>query len=164
MKVVKNLLTVISVSASIIAFFALVLVLVGYRPFVLSSPSMEPLFKEGSLCIVNTRARIDDIKIGDVLVYRTSTDLLVLHRLMEIKSKSENTLLAEMQGDANNISQVVELSAKNFVGREAFTIPGLGSIVEWILSVPEIIWCIVGMLVIASCVPWDTIKQKRAAS
>ena len=54
MKVIKNLVTVLSGIAALIAVTALVLVLLGYRPFVLMSGSMAPLYPEGSLCFVNT--------------------------------------------------------------------------------------------------------------
>ena len=117
MKLIKNLIALFSAIAALFGIFAIVLVLFGYRPFVLLSPSMEPLYREGSLCVINTHTSLDDIATGDVLVYRTSTGLLVLHRLVDITDKTDGILYAQMQGDANNISQAVELSSVNYVGR-----------------------------------------------
>ena len=58
-----------------------------------------------------------------------------------------------MQGDANSMTQDVTLSGINFIGREAFTIPRLGVMVEQILS-NNTIWFIVAVFVILACVPW----------
>jgi len=163
MKLIKNLIALFSAIAALFGIFAIVLVLFGYRPFVLLSPSMEPLYREGSLCVINTHTSLDVIATGDVLVYRTSTGLLVLHRLVDITDKTDGILYAQMQGDANNISQAVELSSVNYVGREAFTIPGLGSVVEKMLSLPTLIWGLVGVFVILACIPWSSISKRKAA-
>ena len=163
MKLIKNLIAVFSAIAALFGIFAIVLVLFGYRPFVLLSPSMEPLYREGSLCVINTHTSLDEIAAGDVLVYRTSTGLLVLHRLVDITDKTDGILYAQMQGDANNISQAVELSSVNYVGREAFTIPGFGSAVEKMLSLPTLIWGLVGVFVILACIPWSSVSKRKAA-
>ena len=47
MKIVKNLVAVIAAFAGLVALTAVVLVLLGYRPFVLMSGSMAPLYTEG---------------------------------------------------------------------------------------------------------------------
>ena len=164
MKVVKNLIAVTSAIAALIGLFVLILVLFGYRPFVLLSPSMEPLYREGSLCVINTHTNLDEIETGDVLVYRTSTGLLVLHRLVDIADKTDGILYGQMQGDANNISQAVELSSVNYVGREAFTIPGLGSAVEKILSLPTLTWGLVAVFIILACIPWSSISKRKTAA
>lgn len=129
MKVIKNLVAALSGIAALIAVAAIILVLLGYRPFVLMSGSMEPLYSEGSLCFVNTRIPLDDLSAGDVLVYRES-DFLVLHRLVGIEGETDGVIQARLQGDTNNIAQDVELSSINYVGREAFTIPALGAAIS----------------------------------
>ena len=126
------------------------------------SPSMEPLYREGSLCLINTKTTLDDVEVGDVLVYRTA-DFLVLHRLIHITDKTEDGLVAEMQGDANNLSQSVDLSSINYIGREAFTIPGLGSFVTQLLSMPTLTWSFVGVFIVLACVPWASLHRKRVA-
>lgn len=161
MRVIRNLIAVISALAALLALSVFVLVLLGYRPFVLLSPSMEPLYREGSLCLINTKTTLDEVEVGDVLVYRTA-DFLVLHRLVGISDRTEDGLVVEMQGDANNVAQSVKLSNVNYVGREAFTIPGLGSFVTRLLSMPALIWSFVGVFIVLACVPWATISKKRA--
>lgn len=147
----KRLLAVLSTIAAVFAVIALVLVLIGYRPFVLESPSMEPLFAQGSLCWVDTRAPLSDLKKGDVLAYRSPADSLVLHRLVDIESSGDDEIVVHLQGDANNTVQEVTLSRVNFVGREAFTIPGLGRLVSTISS--QTTRGLVILLIILACVP-----------
>ena len=161
MKILKNLITITAALAGIIGVLALILVLAGFRPFILKSESMEPVYTKGSLCWVNTRVDLDSVEIGDVLVYRSPANTLVLHRLVD-KSSSvyTSTLPVVMQGDANSMSQDVTLSSINFIGREAFTIPRLGMMVEHILS-NNAIWFIVAVFALLAAVPWESIHRRK---
>ena len=139
----------------------MILVLAGFRPFILKSESMEPVYTKGSLCWVNTRVDLDSVEIGDVLVYRSPANTLVLHRLVDKSSSVDtSTLPVVMQGDANSMSQDVTLSSINFIGREAFTIPRLGVMVEHILS-NNAIWFIVSLFVLLAAVPWESIHRRK---
>lgn len=161
MKILKNLITITAALAGIIGVFVLILVLAGFRPFILKSESMEPIYTKGSLCWVNTRVDLDSVKVGDVLVYRSPANTLVLHRLVDKSSSVDtSTLPVTMQGDANSMSQDVTLSSINFIGREAFTIPRLGMMVERILS-NNAIWFIVAVFVLLAAVPWESIHRRR---
>ena len=161
MKILKNLITITAALAGIIGVFVLILVLAGFRPFILKSESMEPIYTEGSLCWVNTRVDLDSVEVGDVLVYRSPANTIVLHRLVEKESsKDTSTLPVVMQGDANSMSQNVTLSSINFIGREAFTIPRLGVVVEHILS-NNAVWFIIVLFVILACVPWESIHRRK---
>lgn len=161
MKILKNLITITAALAGIIGVFVLILVLAGFRPFILKSESMEPIYTKGSLCWVNTRVDLDSVEVGDVLVYRSPANTLVLHRLVD-KSSSVDTssFPVTMQGDANSMSQDVTLSSINFIGREAFTIPRLGVMVEHILS-NNAIWFIVAVFALLAAVPWESIHRRK---
>ena len=161
MKILKNLITITAALAGIIGVLALILVLAGFRPFILKSESMEPIYTKGSLCWVNTRVDLNSVEIGDVLVYRSPANTLVLHRLVDKSSSADTSSLpAIMQGDANSMSQDVTLSSINFIGREAFTIPRLGMMVEHILS-NNAIWFIVAVFVLLAAVPWESIHRRK---
>ena len=161
MKILKNLITITAALAGIIGVFVLILVLAGFRPFILKSESMEPIYTKGSLCWVNTRVDLDSVEVGDVLVYRSPANTLVLHRLVEKESTDDYTSLpVTMQGDANSMSQDVTLSSINFIGREVFTIPRLGMMVEHILS-NNAIWFIVAVFALLAAVPWESIHRRK---
>lgn len=161
MKILKNLITITAALAGIIGVLAMILVLAGFRPFILKSESMEPVYTKGSLCWVNTRVDLNSVEIGDVLVYRSPANTLVLHRLVDKSSSVDtSTLPVVMQGDANSMSQDVTLSSINFIGREAFTIPRLGMMVEHILS-NNAIWFIVAVFALLAAVPWESIHRRK---
>ena len=161
MKILKNLITITAALAGIIGVFVLILVLAGFRPFILKSESMEPIYTKGSLCWVNTRVDLDSVEVGDVLVYRSPANTLVLHRLVDKSAYVDTSSLpATMQGDANSMSQDVTLSSINFIGRETFTIPRLGVMVEHILS-NNAIWFIVAVFVLLAAVPWESIHRRK---
>ena len=162
MKLLKNLVTVSSVIAALLGIVALILVMAGFRPFILKTQSMEPMFMQGSLCWVDTRVSLDSLEVGDALVYRSPANSLVLHRLVGIReSNTPSSLSAVMQGDANELTQDVELSHINYVGREAFSIPGLGSAVDELIS-HHVIWITVAVFVLLACIPWESMKRRNS--
>ena len=77
MKLIKNFVAISTVLTAFLSLIVLVLVMFGYRPFVIKTQSMEPLYMQGSLCWVDITADIDDIKIGDALVYRSPANSIV---------------------------------------------------------------------------------------
>lgn len=119
-KVVKNAVSPTAIITCIFGLISLSLILAGLRPFILVSESMEPIYKKGSLCWVNTRTDYSSLNVGDVIVYRSPANTLVLHRIVEIIPE-DNSLSVVMQGDANNTKQAIDLSNINLVGRSALT-------------------------------------------
>lgn len=148
----RNMLAVIAGIAGVVAVICIILILFGYKPFILTSPSMEPLFPKGSLVWADTKVAVDAVDIGDVLVYRAPSGNLVLHRLV-----GENLL----QGDANTTAEEVKLSKTNFIGREAFHMPWVGDIISKILNYPWIIASAVGVLFILACLPCSNPRRSE---
>lgn len=134
----------------------------AYRPYILKTASMEPLYAKGSLCWVDTKVKLDSVSVGDVLVYRSSTNMLVLHRLVDILpiQAANGSLSVTMQGDANSTQQDILLSNINFIGREAFTIPRLGEMAERILTDSGSTWFFVVFFLILACIPWESIHRR----
>ena len=64
-RIVLDLITWILVAA-VVGY--LVLLLTGHELYVVKSGSMEPAIHTGSVCIVNTNADYDDMKVGDIVV------------------------------------------------------------------------------------------------
>ena len=105
---------------------------------------MMPTYKPGSLVLVDTSVSLSDVDIGDVLVYRGAGEV-ILHRLV-----GDNLL----KGDANKEAQIFKLTKANFVGKESFTIPELGEIVNHILKNKKFVWILIAALIlIAACIP-----------
>ena len=135
-----NLLTVVSIAAGIMLICLITLLFLGFKPYVLISSSMEPTISSGSL-VFTKHSDLEDVQEGDVIVYR-SNGSLVLHRYL-----GDNTL----QGDANNMSQSIALTAANYVGKYSFAVPGIGSAVSVLLKHRWILVTMIIAVVILSC-------------
>lgn len=149
---IKNLLWILSCAAAIVIALCTTLLLLGYRPFVVQSPSMQPTFSPGDLVFANVSEASTDAHIGDVVIYRSPAGSLVMHRLV-----GPNTL----QGDANELAQHVELNDANFVGIEAFHIPGFGLVVQGIKTLPWLPWAFVGLFLVLACIPWEHVPLQK---
>ena len=147
----KLLLTVLwslALPTLILSMLGVALAILGFRPYVLQSTSMEPLYTEGSLCIVNAKAKTTDIAPNDAIVY-VAGHSLVLHRVVSIDG---NTF--EMKGDMNENSQHVELDASTYIGRLVWSYPRIGKILEpviehYILIIVSIVLLLIALLTIS---------------
>lgn len=150
-----NLLFAASVIAAAAAMLFIVLLLFGFRPFILRSSSMEPAYQKGSLVIVNTKVSPGQTHIGDVLVCRTDSGNLVMHRLV-----ARNTL----KGDQNQAAEHIQISNANLVGAAAFSlyIPGCSEFIEFLMEHSWILWILCITFLIMSCIPWNTITSIEA--
>jgi len=66
--------------------------------------SMEPLFKAGDLVILQ---KPNDLKIGDVIVYKKNDGALVIHRIIDI-AYCQNGVFYIVQGDNNPVPDFVD--------------------------------------------------------
>lgn len=112
-EIFTSFITVIASLTVALACLYGILLIFGFRTFILNSDSMEPSYQKGSFIIAETRIHPDDLKIGDVIVYKASSDAPVMHRLV-----AQNTL----KGDANQISEHVELNDSNLIGRVRYSV------------------------------------------
>lgn len=161
MRVLKSLIAITAAPAATIGVLAPVLVPAGFRPFILRSEPMGPIHTKGSLCWANARVGLDSVEVGDVLACRSPANTLVPHRLVDKSSSADTSSLpVTMRGDANGMSQDVTLSSINFIGREAFTIPRLGMMVEHILS-GNAIWSIVAAFALLAAVPREPVHRRE---
>jgi len=66
--------------------------------------SMEPLFRAGDLVILQ---KPNDLKIGDVIVYKKNNGALVIHRIIDV-AYCQNGVFYIVQGDNNPIPDFVD--------------------------------------------------------
>lgn len=98
--------------------------LIGFTPYAVTTGSMEPKYKVGSLVYVR---HIDPqkIEVGDVITFRILKDELATHRVIKIEDIG-GSLQFWTKGDANNISDGAPVNETDVVGKVYFTIPMLG--------------------------------------
>ena len=126
LNIIMSLLSFILITIGIaaLALFAIPTV-AGYKPFVVQSGSMEPEIKTGAVAYNNTHAKVEDVKVGDVIVFKAG-DTYVTHRVIKINDNKTFTT----KGDANETEDVAPVKYENFRGETAFTIPYLGQVLK----------------------------------
>lgn len=102
--------------------------IVGYKPLVVLSGSMEPTFKTGSV-IYYKNVEKEDLKNGDIVTYVLRNNF-VSHRIVKINNNMMIT-----KGDANEENDPIEINMDRIVGRDLnFSVPILGYYVQFINS------------------------------
>lgn len=101
--------------------FVMICFLIGIKPYITLSGSMEPKIHTGSLCFVDTHARYEQMEEGDVVAFETTAGSLVTHRILSITPEGMET-----KGDANESSDGISVTEQNFCGKTLFSIPYAG--------------------------------------
>ena len=126
-KLLKTLLNIFFTAIILTAIIFGVSLLIGFRPYIVLSGSMEPSIQTGSLVFVDTKSDFEEVAIGDVIAYKAGTDTLVTHRVIGRESG-----LLETKGDNNEISDGFTTSKENFVGMTMLNVPKAGYFFAWI--------------------------------
>ena len=137
-KVVHVLSIIVYVLIGIYAILCVPMIL-GYRPLVVLSGSMEPAYKVGGI-LYYKKVDVKELKVGDPITFKLDDGAIVSHRITKIK---ENAVITK--GDANNSEDPNEVKFDNILGRDAkICIPYVGYYVKFIndhliVSIPLII-------------------------
>ena len=99
--------------------------LMGYRGYTVISGSMEPTLHVGDYIIIKDKPYAD-IQKGTIISFRQD-NVLVTHRVVAREGDKLQT-----RGDHNNVNDLVEVTAENYVGTYQFRIPQLGCIMLWL--------------------------------
>lgn len=100
MKTLKPLAVVVEALITISTLALIILMLLDYVTLaVVEGTSMEPTLQSGDLVLVIKRVSLDDISLGDVIVYRRGRSLII-HRVVRIEdgtiiTKGDNNLLLD---------------------------------------------------------------------
>lgn len=99
----------------------------GYKFLAVLSGSMNPTFNTYDM-IIDKQINTESLTKGDVITSWVG-DSLVTHRITQV-IKNGNDISFKTKGDANNVEDEGEISAKNVIGRYVFHIPYLGLIMS----------------------------------
>lgn len=135
-----------------------ILYIIGIEPFVVETGSMQPTIEAGSLSFINRRIKYEDIKVNDVIAFRLPNDTKVTHRVINITGEG-----LETQGDSNNVSDGISTTKSNYIGKNVFSFPKLGHVVNFMKTTPGRIVLIAIFIVIglAAFFLADDDKQKK---
>lgn len=103
----------------------------GYRSFIITSGSMEPILKKGDYIIIK-HSNLNKINVGDIITFKQG-NTMITHRVVEIVYNNENNNLQfRTKGDYNNVSDSELVTADNIQGKYINTVPFLGNIILFI--------------------------------
>ena len=122
----------------------------GFKYRIVSTNSMEPNIKTGSLIIEN-KVDFDELKVGDVITYTRSyeKDVKVTHRITKIDG---NTLV--VQGDNPEHTQIDTVTEQNYVGKVVASLPYVKDLFNWVYNNIFHILFVVVMVIIAYQIIW----------
>lgn len=127
LKVLKKIIDVIMTIILLVGSALVLLYILGIKPYVVLSGSMEPTISTGSVCFVNEKVKYENMKVGDIVAFKIPTGASVTHRIINITEKGFET-----KGDANDNSDGVSTTKQNFLGKNLFSIKKIGFMVEFI--------------------------------
>ena len=126
----------------------------GIKPYVVLSGSMEPNIHTGSVCFVNSKASYDEVEVGDVIAFKTTTGVMVTHRVIEETAEGFVT-----QGDANDVPDGIITTRSNFGGETIFSVPQIGYAMVALQKPANIAIVIVIILAILALSFVDTMEE-----
>ena len=124
MRIFIKLLNIIStvifvIMLALMIFFAPMIL--GYKPAVILTGSMEPTFPVNSVVYYKT-ADFSQIAVGEPIIYQKSK-ALITHRVVE-KNIEEGYVVTK--GDANNTKDSYEVNIEEVRGKVYFMVPYIG--------------------------------------
>ena len=126
----------------VIVVVVLVILLVGVRvvgmkPYVVLSGSMEPVYHVGSLIYVR---EVDhtELQAGDVITFMLNEKTVATHRIVEVipDESDPGVVRYRTKGDANDVEDGNLIHYKNVIGSPVFTIPYLGYLANYVQNPP----------------------------
>ena len=107
-----------------------------YGAYVIVSGSMEPIIKIKDAVVIR-RAEEDDIKVGDVVTYRsmdpTYYGILITHRVVEIRNTHGQKIFVT-KGDSNITEDRSPIVYGQIYGKVVMRIPKIGYIKSFLVS------------------------------
>ena len=146
----NKVLSVITTIVLIISIIVIILLggvrLLGFTPYGVTSGSMEPKYKVGSVVYVR-HVDTNTLKEGDVITFRISEDELATHRIIKVERTADG-LQFWTKGDANSISDGSPVLEENVVGKVYFTVPFLGVFAGFLEGVRGKVIIVLGALIL----------------
>ncbi len=104
--------------------------LCGWRLRIVTTNSMEPNIKVGTL-ILESKRSYDQLQVGDVITFFRPVEkgVKVTHRIIE---KYDDKVL--VKGDNPASDTIDEVTADNYVGYVAMTVPGVQYLIDYLVD------------------------------
>lgn len=129
----KIILKAVSVLVVAVIVLAAVVVagpqLIGWKPMVVLSGSMEPTYPVGSVVYVR-KVSPQNVKVGEAIAfYLEDGKTVVTHRVVKIDTQKQ---LFYTKGDANNVEDGTATPYSRLIGTPMFDIPKIGFLATYL--------------------------------
>lgn len=115
----------------------------GYKPFIVMSGSMETEIYTNDLIFVKT-TDTDKLTKDDIIAFRTADNVVVTHRIVEVKEEKNGDRYFVTKGDNNQTQDSDLVREKDVEGKYVSRIPKIGS---WFLFISKPVGMIVSILI-----------------
>ena len=141
--------TVLVVLIVILAILLAGVRLIGLKPFVVLSGSMEPDYPTGSLIYVRETDPFT-LQPHDVITFMVNETTVATHRVVGIVPDEEDPSVIRFRtkGDANDFEDGTLVHYKNVIGSPVFVVPLLGYVSSYISHPPGLYIAAMGLLVV----------------
>lgn len=134
--------------------------LFGYKILQVMSGSMSGTFETGDLIIVKEVKKESELKIGDIITFKTK-DTIVTHRIIDI-TKSNERLEFTTKGDANSAKDADKVAFNNIEGKYIVRVAFLGKILNMMQTpIGMTIVVILPILIIVLLILQDRKKERK---
>lgn len=118
----------------ILVFLIIVVILVSgifrYKLIAIGSNSMNPVFYRGDSVIYEKVKNINDVKVGDIIVFQKD-NIIVTHRLIAIK-KENGKIKYITKGDNNEVADSYNPQSQEIIGKVKLVIKYVGYPTIWL--------------------------------
>ena len=104
--------------------------ILGFKPFIVLSGSMESKINVGDLVFVK-EVNPSKLQVGDIIAFRDSENIVTTHRIVDIDTK-DNELCFVTKGDANNANDDGIVYSNMVEGKYQTKIAKLGNAILFI--------------------------------
>lgn len=85
---------------------------------IITSGSMEPVLMTNSLVLTDNRVSFEDIEVGDIIAYTTSSvDRVVMHRVQRIQLLNDGGKMVYTKGDNNQLMDTWVVCKDDYIGK-----------------------------------------------
>ena len=131
---------------------------VGYRPVIVLSGSMEPTFDAGDMILLEPAKEPENLQKDDVIAYLIGGKVTT-HRIVQV-TELEGKKMYITKGDYNNIEDRIPVEPTQIQGiYNGKRIPNLGNIMMFMQSNMGILVCL--GIPFAGYILWDILKRRK---
>lgn len=99
--------------------------IMGNEVYAVLSGSMEPQYPVGSVVIVDTQVKPEQIRVGDPITFRKEEQAVATHRVVAIDPEAKEF---RTKGDANASEDLTPVPYDHLIGKAGISVPLVGYI------------------------------------